>query len=65
MIKANLKIDFKKIMKIEVNEELVKKEPKLIKVTEKLLEDLCKHLEKYFKDKHIETKITYKLEDGL
>jgi hypothetical protein len=64
MLKGNLEIQFKKIMKIEVNEELIKKEPKLAGITDKLLKDLCKHLEKYFKDKNIETKITYKLEDG-
>lgn len=61
-MKGIISIDFKEIINMKVSEDMIKNNPALIKSTEKVLDMLCKQTEKYFKDKRIKTKISYKLE---
>lgn len=61
-MKAKISIEFKRIGRFKVNEKLLRKEPKLESATKKTLEEVCKNLEKYFKEKDIEIIALYKIE---
>ena len=61
-MKALIGIEFKKINKVEVTEELLEKEPRLKGLTEDTLNELCVKLEEYFKEKKIEVIAKYNIE---
>jgi hypothetical protein len=60
-MKARIEINFERILRLKVNEELLKRTPKLIQSTEKTIKKLCGYLKKYFKDKKIDVKINYEI----
>ena len=62
-MKGTIIIHFEKINNFTVNEELLKLEPKLLKVTEHTLKEVCRNLEKYFKEKKIKIKYEFKVEE--
>ena len=51
-------VKFVKIGNIKVDDKLLKEQPKLIKVTEKAVKNICKALEKHYKSKQIQIKVT-------
>jgi len=52
-MKANIEIKFIKIGKTEISKEVVEKETKLLGVTQKAVNELCRTIEKYFRKKKI------------
>jgi hypothetical protein len=60
-MKAKIEVEFIKIGKEEVNEELLKKVPALLNSTENAVQILCEQIENYFRDNKIQTKATYKM----
>jgi|WetSurMetagenome_2_1015567.scaffolds.fasta_scaffold29747_7 hypothetical protein len=60
-MESNIKVQFLKINHFSVNEELLKKEPKLLEVTEKTVKELCVQIEKFFKDYKIKVKTSFDL----
>jgi hypothetical protein len=60
-MKAKIEVEFIKIGKEEVNEELLKNVPALLNSTENAVQILCEQIENYFRDNKIQTKATYKM----
>lgn len=55
-MKATITIHFEKINGFIVNKRLLEVEPKLKGLTEKTIKEVCKNLEKYFKEMKINVK---------
>lgn len=55
-MKAEIEVEIKKILRMKVDEKLLKKIPRLRETTEKTIKELCEHIDKYFKEKKIITK---------
>ena len=61
-MKANIIINFKKILNLKVDKSLLEKEPKLLETTKKTMEILCLQIKKYFQDNKIKVKTSFTLE---
>jgi len=62
-MKADIKIDFKRIAGKKVNDKLLKENPKLFEVTKQTTTILCQQIKKYFQDNHIKITINFELKD--
>ena len=62
-MKANVTINFKKILGLKVDKSLLEKEPKLLETTKKTMEILCLQIKKYFQDNKIKVKCNFKLDN--
>lgn len=60
-MKAILKIQFKTIKGISIDNSLLSKEPKLISSTDTTIEKLCDTIVKYFKDYDIVVEVSHKI----
>jgi hypothetical protein len=63
-MKSIINIKFKRINRIKVDKKLLLANPNLIKATDKTIKILCREIEKYFQDHHIEADVSFELEEN-
>lgn len=61
-MKGIIYLDFKRINRQKIDAELLKNNPKLVGVTEKVMGDLCIQVKKYFHEHKIELDASSKIE---
>jgi len=61
-MKSIITINFKKILGLKVDKNLLEKEPKLLETTKRTMEILCLQIKKYFQDNKIKVKTSFTLE---
>lgn len=54
-MKAKIVIEIKRIKSFKVDNDFMKKNPKIIKSTEKTINELCKKIDEYFRQYNIIT----------